>query len=200
MIAHCQLVGDDDLGRFAALGVIPNMQPLWAQLDALMMVLSIPRLGSERADKQYSIKTLDTSGAPLGFGSDWPVSAGAPLDGIAIAVSRSTPDGEPAGGWTPHEILPVERALSAYTAGVAKQAFAENNWVPCRQASAPTWCGWTRTHAPRRHWICPTSPSAPPTCAAYPSSPRDFAPQPCPVQDTGRERGCAHAVGVRGRW
>ena len=37
-------------------------------------------------------------------------------------------DGEPEGGWTPDEILPIERALSAYTAGVAYQAFAEGNW------------------------------------------------------------------------
>jgi predicted amidohydrolase YtcJ len=128
VIAHCQLVDDADLGRFAALGVIPNMQPLWAQLDALMTVLTIPRLGAERADRQYPIKTLDSSGAPLGFGSDWPVSSGAPLDGIAVAVSRRTPEGEPAGGWTPHEILSAEAALSAYTAGVAKQALAESNW------------------------------------------------------------------------
>lgn len=128
VIAHCQLVDDTDLSRFAVLGVIPNMQPLWAQLDALMTVLTIPRLGAERADKQYPIRTLDTSGAPLSFGSDWPVSSGAPLDGIAVAVSRSTPDGDPAGGWTPHEILPIDRALSAYTTGVAKQAFAEHHW------------------------------------------------------------------------
>ncbi|PRC60889.1 hypothetical protein C6A85_15040, partial [Mycobacterium sp. ITM-2017-0098] len=33
-----------------ALGVIPNMQPLWAQLDALMTVLTIPRLGTERRE------------------------------------------------------------------------------------------------------------------------------------------------------
>ncbi len=128
VIAHCQLIDDADLARFAALGVIPNMQPLWAQLDALMMVLTVPRLGVERADKQYPIRTLDTSGAPLGFGSDWPVSSGAPLDGIAVATSRRTSDGEPDGGWTPHEILPIERALSAYTAGVANQAFADNDW------------------------------------------------------------------------
>lgn len=128
VIAHCQLIDDADLGRFSALGVIPNMQPLWAQLDALMTVLTIPRLGAERADKQYPIKTLDTSGASLGFGSDWPVSSGAPLDGIAVAVSRSTSDGQPFGGWTPYEILSVERALSAYTTGVAKQAFAERKW------------------------------------------------------------------------
>ncbi|MDG4663813.1 amidohydrolase [Mycobacterium sp. 236(2023)] len=128
VIAHCQLVDDTDLARFAALGVIPNMQPLWAQLDALMTVLTIPRLGAERADKQYPINTLDTSGAPLGFGSDWPVSSGAPLDGIAVATSRRTAEGEPAGGWTPHEVLPIERALSAYTEGVAKQGFAEHIW------------------------------------------------------------------------
>ena len=128
VIAHCQLVDDADLARFAALGVIPNMQPLWAQLDALMTVLTIPRLGADRADRQYPINTLDTSGAPLSFGSDWPVSSGAPLDGIAVATSRQTSDGDPKEGWTPHEVLPIERALSAYTEGVANQAFAERLW------------------------------------------------------------------------
>jgi predicted amidohydrolase YtcJ len=128
VIAHVQLVDDADLERFAALGVIPNMQPLWAQMDALMMVLTIPRLGVERADKQYRMRSLEVSGAPLAFGSDWPVSSGAPLDGIAVAVSRQTSEGEPDGGWTPEETLTVERALSAYTAGVAEQAYAEPTW------------------------------------------------------------------------
>lgn len=128
VIAHAQLVDDADLDRFAALGVIPNMQPLWAQLDALMTVLTVPRLGAERSDKQYRIRSLEKSGAALAFGSDWPVSSGAPLDGIAVAVSRQTEDGTPAGGWTPHEILPIEAALSAYTAGVAHQAYAESDW------------------------------------------------------------------------
>ena len=128
VIAHAQLVDDADLGRFAELGVIPNMQPLWAQLDALMTVLTVPRLGAERSDKQYRIRSLEKSGAALAFGSDWPVSSGAPLDGVAVAVSRQTEDGTPSGGWTPHEILPIEAALSAYTSGVAYQAFAEPNW------------------------------------------------------------------------
>jgi predicted amidohydrolase YtcJ len=120
VIAHAQLVDDADLDRFATLGVIPNMQPLWAQLDPLMVELTIPRLGADRSEKQYRMHSLDESGAKLAFGSDWPVSSGAPLDGIAVAVSR--------GGWTPQEILTVERALSAYTAGVAEQAFAEGQW------------------------------------------------------------------------
>jgi predicted amidohydrolase YtcJ len=128
VIAHVQLADDADIHRFAKLGVIPNMQPLWAQLDALMTMLTVPRLGAERADKQYRMRSLDESGAPLAFGSDWPVSSGAPLDGIAVGVSRRTPQGDPEGGWTPHEILSVERALRAYTAGVAEQAFAEGTW------------------------------------------------------------------------
>jgi len=85
-----------------------------------MVELTIPRLGPDRSEKQYRMHSLDESGAPLAFGSDWPVSSGAPLDGIAVAVSR--------GGWTPQEILAAERALSAYTTGVAKQAFAEGHW------------------------------------------------------------------------
>jgi len=128
VIAHAQLVDDADIGRFAELGVIPNMQPLWAQMDALMTVLTIPRLGVERADRQYRMGTLLRTGASLALGSDWPVSSGAPLEGIAVGVSRRTADGEPDGGWTPQEILPVERALSAYTAGVAYQAFADSSW------------------------------------------------------------------------
>lgn len=128
VIAHAQLVDDADIGRFAELGVIPNMQPLWAQMDALMTVLTIPRLGPARSDQQYRMRTLENSGAALAFGSDWPVSSGAPLDGIAVAVSRRTAAGEPAGGWTPEEILPLEPALASYTAAVAYQAFAEDDW------------------------------------------------------------------------
>jgi predicted amidohydrolase YtcJ len=75
------------------------------------------------------MRTIDDSGA-LAFGSDWPVSSGAPLDGIAVAISRRTVDGEPEGGWTPEEILTMDRALTAYTSAVAEQAFAG-------QANAP---------------------------------------------------------------
>ena len=128
VIAHVQLADDADLGRFAELGVIPNMQPLWAQMDSLMTVLTVPRLGVERSDKQYRMRSLTTSGAPRALGSDWPVSSGAPLDGIAVAGSRRTASGDPEGGWTPHEILPIEDTLAAYTAGVAYQAFAEGSW------------------------------------------------------------------------
>ena len=128
VIAHVQLVDDADIARFAQLGVIATMQPLWAQMDALMTELTIPRLGPQRADRQYRMATLAGTGARLAFGSDWPVSSGHPLEGIAVGVSRQTTQGDPPGGWTPHETLTIEQALSAYTGGVAYQAFAENTW------------------------------------------------------------------------
>jgi predicted amidohydrolase YtcJ len=130
VIAHAQLVDDADLDRFAQLGVIANMQPLWAQLDPLMTVLTVPRLGQERSDRQYRMNSLVRSGAQLAFGSDWPVSSGAPLDGIAIAVSRRTAEGDPPEGWTPEEIMSIEPALLAYTASVAEQAFAGQAGAP----------------------------------------------------------------------
>ena len=130
VIAHAQLVDDADLDRFARLGVIPNMQPLWAQLDALMTVLTVPRLGAARADRQYRMRSIEASGARLAFGSDWPVSSGDPREGIAVAASRRTPDGDPVGGWTPQEILPVGLALDAYSAAVAHQAFADATDAP----------------------------------------------------------------------
>src|SRR5699024_10822305 len=58
VIAPAQLVAAEDLDRFAELGIIANMQPLWAQLDELMTVLTVPRLGEERAANQYRMASI----------------------------------------------------------------------------------------------------------------------------------------------
>lgn len=126
VIAHTQLVHPDDLHRFAALGVIANFEPLWSQLDPIMLDLTIPRLGPQRSALQYQIGSLARSGAPISFGSDWPVSSVSPLAGMSVAVTRCTAAGEPLGGWTPDEKVPLRHAIRAYTAGTAFQAFEEN--------------------------------------------------------------------------
>lgn len=118
-IAHTQLVSDEDLPRFVELGVIANFEPYWAKYDAWQTELSAPRLGPERTDRQYMIRTILDTGAPVSFGSDWPVTTQAPLEGIAVAVHRSMPEGEP---WVPEQRISVEEALAAYTSGVAFQA------------------------------------------------------------------------------
>ncbi|MFE7418098.1 amidohydrolase [Rhodococcus sp. NPDC057529] len=127
-IAHLQLVDGDDLGRFVSLGAVANFQPLWAQLDALMTELTIPRIGAERSAQQYRIGTLSERGARVAFGSDWPITAYEPIKGIATAIHRQTPSGIPSEGWLPRERVGLERALAAYSAGVAYQGFEEGRW------------------------------------------------------------------------
>jgi predicted amidohydrolase YtcJ len=128
VLAHTQVVDPADVPRFAALGVIANLEPLWAQLDPLQVDLTLPRIGAERGARQYPMASLLATGAVLSMGSDWPVSSYRPLEGLAVAVTRQTSHGVPAGGWLPHERLPVGSAFSAYTQGVAYQAFEEDAW------------------------------------------------------------------------
>ena len=127
VIAHTQLVDPVDRPRFAQLGVVANFEPLWAQLDATMVDLTIPRLGRERSALQYPIGTLAKLGGPISFGSDWPVSSADPLAGLSVAVTRQTRTGEPAGGWLPEERVPILDAVAAYTSGVAHQAHDESD-------------------------------------------------------------------------
>jgi predicted amidohydrolase YtcJ len=128
VLAHIQLIDPADLHRFAALGVIANLEPLWAQPDSLMTELTLPRVGAARGSRQYQIASLLSSGARVSFGSDWPVTAYHPLAGLATAVTRQTPGGDPDGGWLPAERITAPQALAAYTTGVAYQAFEEHQW------------------------------------------------------------------------
>ena len=126
VITHVQLVHQDDLHRFAELDVIANFQALWAQEDAVMRDIDLPKIGQERFDQQYPIATLDESGARISFASDWPVSPNDFVATISVAATRQTNDGQPAGGWTPHERFDVEKGLLASTLGSAYQGFTDD--------------------------------------------------------------------------
>lgn len=132
VIAHLQVVDPKDIPRLARLGVVANFEPLWACSDDVMQLLTIPRLGTPRAEHQYPIASLAKVGIPLSFGSDWPVTGHHPLPGLATAVTRQTADKLPTGGWIPTERVDVETALAAYTSGVSHQAFAEHEWGQLR--------------------------------------------------------------------
>ncbi|MGN7800477.1 amidohydrolase [Leifsonia sp. 22587] len=136
VIAHVQVVDPVDLPRFERLGVVANFEPLWAQLDPMMLDLTLPRLGPERERLQYPIRTLLESGA-VSFGSDWPVSSADWRPGVATAVTRQTDDRVPAAGWIPAERIPLTDALEAYSSGVAHQAFARTQRGELRPGSAP---------------------------------------------------------------
>jgi predicted amidohydrolase YtcJ len=126
VIAHAQLIDPTDLPRFAALGVVANIEPLWARPDNVMVDLTEPRLGPTRSARQYPLRSLLDSGSAVSFGSDWPVSDLDPRSGIATAVCRQLPDGTPPEGWLPHERITLDEAVAAYTRGVAFQGGAEH--------------------------------------------------------------------------
>ncbi|MFF5701101.1 amidohydrolase [Streptomyces sp. NPDC012794] len=118
-LAHLQVVHPDDLPRFAALGAIANIQPLWAAHEPQMDALTIPFLGPERAAWQYPFGSLLRSGATLAAGSDWPVSSPDPLAGIHVAVNRREPGTDDERVFLPEQRIDLLSAIAAYTAGSA---------------------------------------------------------------------------------
>jgi predicted amidohydrolase YtcJ len=85
------------------------------------------RIGHERARYSYAWRSMLGAGAPLAFGTDWPVAPLNPLLGVYAAVTRATLDGKHPEGWFPEERLTLDEALRAYTQGSAYAAFAEKN-------------------------------------------------------------------------
>lgn len=121
VIAHAELISSSDIDRFVKLGVIANMQPLWARPDGMLLSCQ-PRIGEQRLEQMYQMQSLIRGGATLSFGSDWPVSSVAPLEGIQTAVTREF-EGKRVGA---EEALTVEQALKAYTSNVSLQLDSEN--------------------------------------------------------------------------
>jgi predicted amidohydrolase YtcJ len=121
-IEHAQVLHPDDVGRFAALGVIASMQPIHATQD---MLLADEHWG-ERARLSYAWSTLQSAGAQLAFGSDAPVETPDVLQGLYAAVTRRRADGTPGPeGWYPEECLTLTEALYAYTVGAAQSVGME---------------------------------------------------------------------------
>jgi predicted amidohydrolase YtcJ len=122
-IEHAQHIAPADIPRFAALGVIPSMQPYHAIDDGRWAEKVI---GPERIKTTYAFRSLRDAGARLAFGSDWFVAPPSPLEGIYAAVTRRTLDDRNPNGWVPEQKITVEDALRAYTSGGAYAEFAES--------------------------------------------------------------------------
>ena len=119
---HAQIVAPDDWGRFAALGVIPSMQPTHATSD---MRWAERRLGAGRIEGAYAWRHLPGDGAPLAFGSDFPVESPDPRLGLYAARTRQDADGHPPGGWLPGQRVSAASALRGFTTGAAFAAREE---------------------------------------------------------------------------
>jgi predicted amidohydrolase YtcJ len=122
-IEHAQIVDPADLPRFGRHGTIASMQPVHQASDWRM---AEARMGMERLGGSYAWKSMLANGAPLAFGSDFPVELPNPFHGLAVAVSRQDAEGRPPGGWMPEQRLSLEQALHAFTIGAAYAGFAED--------------------------------------------------------------------------
>ena len=119
-IEHAQVVHPDDFARFAALGVLPAMQPTHLTSD---MPWAPQRLGGERVAGAYAWRTFHGLGVVVPFGSDFPVESHDPRKGLYAAVT-TRPE---AGGdeLRPEQRLSPEAALDGFTRHAAYGAFLE---------------------------------------------------------------------------
>ena len=124
-IEHVEVPALADLPRFKELGVIASTQPLFASPDATTLQNYAPLLGPARASHSNAFKIFDDAGAVQAFGSDYPVFPMDVLRGIAVAVTRTMPDGTPNGGWYPEHRISVVAALRHFTRDAAYASFAE---------------------------------------------------------------------------
>ena len=122
-LEHIQLVREEDLGRFGALGIIASMQPIHCPSDR---DLADRYWGPKRTPRAYPWRTLLERGAVLAFGSDAPVEPIDPLLGIHAAITRRRPGDRDA--WFPGQRLTLDEAIHAYTAGAAYSTGREREW------------------------------------------------------------------------
>ena len=115
-IEHIENIHQEDIPRFAQLGVIPSMQPYHLTLDVNE---KIRRLGKERCRLEWPHRSLLDAGAELAFGTDYPVVDFDPFPSLYAAVARKDDEGIPT-GINPQECISLAEALTAYTSGAAK--------------------------------------------------------------------------------
>jgi len=85
-IEHASVLTQSDVERMADLGILATVQPAFvaSELDWLE-----GRLGPERTEMTYAIKSLSDAGVRLGGSSDCPVEPPSPLWGMRWARDRS---------------------------------------------------------------------------------------------------------------
>ena len=124
-IEHIETVDTADLPRFGALGVVASMQPYLGNPSDSEIDVWFKHVGPERSSRAWPYNSIAAGAGRLTFGSDWPGVPLNPIFGLHTAVTRTTPEGTPEGGWYPGERLALKTAIDAYTSGAAWASFDE---------------------------------------------------------------------------
>ncbi|MCB1340471.1 MAG: amidohydrolase [Pseudooceanicola sp.] len=126
-IAHIQFIDPADIPRFAELGVVANVQPLWARAEKPVTEDSVPVVGPERAQYIYAFKSLRDARAEMVLSSDWTVSTLNPFAIIETAVTRRPPRREAnVESFLPEQCLDVADCVAGYTIRAAQAGWRDH--------------------------------------------------------------------------
>jgi predicted amidohydrolase YtcJ len=124
-IEHASMIAPGDLPRFAALGIIASIQPVFVGEYSRW---SDDRVGPARMGWVLPTRNLLESGAKVAFGTDYTASdSGDPISTLSGAVMRQSLDGQPPAGWHNEQRIDVDQALRLMTMGPAFAAFQEHD-------------------------------------------------------------------------
>jgi hypothetical protein len=116
-IAHLELIDPADFSRFKALGVIANLQLLWAERDDYIAKATLRFIGPERSRYLYAARSLRDAGALIAGGSDWDVSSFNAFVAMEHALTRAQARGKKP--LLPEQSLKIEDVVDAYTINAA---------------------------------------------------------------------------------
>lgn len=123
-LAHVQCVDPDDIPRFAKLGVMANIQPLWAFNEASITNVAVPIVGPEKARWIYPFRSLIDAGASCAVSSDWGVSTLNPFHIMQTAITRQPPEeGRDHPPFLPGERMTLAECIKGYTVNAAAAAW-----------------------------------------------------------------------------
>lgn len=127
-IEHASIISPPNLPRFAQLGVIASMQPVFI---GEYQRWGVERVGPERAPWIMPIGDLIKSGAHFVASTDYPASdSGDPRTTLNGLVTRTGFDGKPPGGFFPQQAVDVETALRSMSIAAAYASFSEDRVGP----------------------------------------------------------------------
>ncbi|MCR8921200.1 amidohydrolase family protein [Dasania sp. GY-MA-18] len=127
-ICHVQVIRDQEIKRFAELGVTVQSTPLWASYDDFGEQF----VSADQFNRYFRFNTLKEAGVKMAFGSDYPATGAgtlgmSPLFNIEIGHTRQSA-GEPNAKIQPNinERLDIATLIRGYTINGAYQMHMED--------------------------------------------------------------------------
>ncbi|MGB8313087.1 MAG: amidohydrolase [Aestuariivirga sp.] len=123
-LAHVQCIDPADIPRFRELGVVANIQTLWARNEPSVTDVALPMVGAARGKWMYAFRSLIDAGAPFAVSSDWSVSTLNPFPIMETAITRQPPrkNGDhPV--FLPEQRMTREECVKGYTVFAAEAAW-----------------------------------------------------------------------------